>query len=91
MILYFTRDLVDDLNSRVSFLCALATSDPNRDVFDTFNPLGCFKGPCVLYPPEGISIAIDALLNFVLHFLSSGNPLRIFNTHIYIHTKLLIV
>ena len=76
MILYFTRDLVDDLNSRVSFLCALATSDPLRDVFDTFNPLGCFEGPCVLYPTKGISIVFDALLNFFFALLIFWEPIE---------------
>ena len=35
---------------------SLATSYPLRDVFDAFNPLGCFEGLCVFYPTEGISV-----------------------------------
>ena len=37
MILYFTGDLVDDLNSWESFL---GTSNPLRDALSTFHSLG---------------------------------------------------
>ena len=37
MILKFTWDLVDDLDSQIIFM---VISDPLRDVFYAFNPLG---------------------------------------------------
>ena len=74
MILYFTKDLVDDLNSWGSFL---RISISLRNVLDTFNPT------------KVISFILDAFLNFLSRFLPSRNPLGLFENYLFIYLFLL--
>ena len=57
------------------------TFDPLRDAFDAFNPLGML---CVFYPTKGVSVILDAFLNFLLHFLPPENLLWIFGNDFFL-------
>ena len=52
---------------------------PPRNVLDAFNPLGNVLRVFVSFTQLRVFLSyLDAFLNFLLHFLPSGNPLGIF-------------
>ena len=58
---------------------SLVISDPLRDVFNAFNPLGNVLGVLVSFTQLRVFLLfLGAFLNFLLHFLPSENSLGIF-------------
>ena len=88
MILYFTRDLVNGLNSRRSFLGDFWSTEGYSWSFQSI--WGCFGGPCVFYLTEGIFVIFGLFVNFLLHFLPYKNPLGIFEFFFYYTTRSLM-
>ena len=82
MILYFTGDLVDYLNSWGS---SLVTSNPLRGAFDTFHSLGMLWGSLCPLPNWGFFVILVHSLNLFFFSLPTfWEPTRIFDFCLFV-------